>query len=50
MDEVMQIAFDRLQMVIPYDSSSILLVDGEDLVVRACQGFPEPNMRHRVAD
>src|SRR5690606_35941448 len=42
LDEVMQIAFDRLQMVISYDSSSILLVEGEDLVVRACQGFEDP--------
>lgn len=39
LDQVLSVALERLEEVIPYDSASIMLAEGTDLVVTAARGF-----------
>jgi signal transduction histidine kinase len=42
LDEVLELALQQLARVINYDTSSILLVEGDSLKIVACQGFEDP--------
>ncbi len=40
--EVLDLALDQLRSVIDYDTASILLLEGDKLVIAACRGFHSP--------
>lgn len=40
-EEVFQKIFDLVNLLIPSDSASLILIDGEDLVIKAMRGFTE---------
>lgn len=42
LDQVLGTALQQLSGLIPYDTASILLVEGENLVITACSGFENP--------
>jgi PAS domain S-box-containing protein len=42
LDQVLGTALQQLSSLIPYDTASILLVEGENLVITACSGFENP--------
>ena len=42
LDEVLQRALEQLAQVVSYDTASILLLEGANLVVAACRGFSDP--------
>ncbi|NDJ77347.1 MAG: GAF domain-containing protein [Chloroflexi bacterium] len=44
LDEVLKLALEQLGSVIDYDTASILLLDGPDLIVKACRGFQQPDL------
>jgi signal transduction histidine kinase len=41
-DEVLERALQQLARVVEYDTASILLVEGDNLKIAACQGFEDP--------
>jgi len=43
LDEVLELALERLGQVVAYDSASILLLEGRDLRITACHGFEHPD-------
>lgn len=43
LDEVLELALERLGQVVAYDSASILLLEGRDLRITACHGFERPD-------
>jgi signal transduction histidine kinase/uncharacterized protein YigA (DUF484 family) len=42
LDEVLERALEQLARVITYDTSTILLVEGDNLKITACRGFANP--------
>ena len=42
LDEVLSLALEQLARAINYDTSSILLVEGDNLKIVACRGFEDP--------
>lgn len=42
LDEVLQRALEQLAQVVSYDTASIMLLEGTNLVVAACRGFSDP--------
>ncbi|HEX3049758.1 MAG TPA: GAF domain-containing protein [Aggregatilineaceae bacterium] len=42
LDDVLRLALGQLANVVPYDTATIFLVDGPNLVIAACAGFSQP--------
>jgi PAS domain S-box-containing protein len=42
LDDVLQRALEQLAQVVSYDTASIMLVEGANLVIAACRGFSDP--------
>jgi len=42
LDEVLELALEQLGQVVSYDTSSIMLTEGPNLVLAACRGFSHP--------
>jgi len=42
LNEVLQRALEQLAQVVSYDTASIMLLEGNNLVVAACRGFSDP--------
>lgn len=42
LDQVLSLALQQLSGLIAYDTASILLVEGDNLVIEACSGFENP--------
>lgn len=43
LNEVLELALDQLAQVVSFDTASILLVEGANLVIAACRGFMHPD-------
>lgn len=43
LEQVLELGLEQLGQVVQYDSASILLLDGTNLVIAACRGFQSPD-------
>ncbi len=43
LDEVLRLILESLSQVVPYDSAAVFLLEGHQLVIRAWQGFENPD-------
>jgi PAS domain S-box-containing protein len=46
LDEIQNLILEQLARVVSYDSASIMLREGESLVITACRGFDEETVQH----
>ncbi len=46
LDEVLRLILESLSQVVPYDSASVFLLEGRQLVIRAWRGFENPEAIH----
>ncbi len=49
LDEVLALILDSLSRVVPHDSASIFLLEGQRLTIRAWRGFKQPEMVQNVS-
>lgn len=49
LDEVLRLILESLGRVVPYDSASVFLLEGHQLVIRAWQGFENPEAIQNLA-